>query len=240
MNSFSVTDTGITREMNQDFCFALDTPVGNLPNLYIVADGMGGHKAGDYASRNTVERVVAAVSRSKETNPVAILEEAITRANGLLFHESEQDEDKTGMGTTLVIATISGEKAVVANVGDSRLYFVGQKIMQITRDHSMVQEMVRAGKIQETEAKTHKNKNIITRAIGALPEVEVDYFEVSVRDGDKLLLCSDGLTNMVEDSAILEVIHSANSNVDAVKELITKANQNGGLDNITALLVEVE
>lgn len=239
MYSYSVTDTGMTREMNQDYFFASDTPVGNLPNLYIVADGMGGHKAGEYASRHTVERVVASVARNKGDEPINILQEAIDRANEILISESKRDETKNGMGTTLVICTIIDGKALVANVGDSRLYFVGNSITQVTKDHSLVQEMVRAGSMEPSEARGHQNKNIITRAIGAAASVEVDFFEVDVQSSDKLLLCSDGLTNMVEDDEILSIVKEKGSLEDAARALVTKANQNGGRDNITAMVIEI-
>ena len=140
MKTFSITDAGIIREMNQDYYFSSDTAVGNLPNLFIVADGMGGHKAGDYASRHTIERVVASVSRNGGDEPVSIIKEAINKANEILVAESREDETKSGMGTTLVIGTIIGNKLFVANIGDSRLYIVGstEPIRQITRDHSFL------------------------------------------------------------------------------------------------------
>ena len=158
MKTFSVTDAGVVREMNQDYYFSSDTAVGNLPNLFIVADGMGGHKAGDYASRYTIERVVASVSRNTGEEPIAIMKEAINKANELLVAESREDESKSGMGTTLVIGTIIGNKLFVANIGDSRLYVVGQNMRQITRDHSLVDEMVRLGEINADEARVHPDK----------------------------------------------------------------------------------
>ena len=154
MKMFSATDTGISRKMNQDYYFASDAAVGNLPNLYIVADGMGGHKAGEYASRYTTERIVASVSRNEGDEPVSILKEAIDKANELLVMESNDDESKSGMGTTLVIATIIGNKLFVANVGDSRLYVVEDAgLKQITRDHSLVNEMLSMGEINESQAR---------------------------------------------------------------------------------------
>lgn len=239
MDSYSVTDTGMAREMNQDYCFAFDTQIGNLPNLYIVADGMGGHKAGEYASKFTVERIAASVMRSKQKAPIDILKEAIERANEILSAESEQNEDKAGMGTTLVVATVSDHKALVANVGDSRLYHINDTITQVTKDHSLVQEMVRAGEIDPEDAKNHKNKNIITRAIGVAPTVDLDFFEVEVKPKEQLLLCSDGLTNMVEDDEVLSIIKKEKTLEDEAKALVMKANQNGGRDNITVLLIEI-
>lgn len=239
MKTFSMTDTGIRREMNQDYLFACDTPVGNLPNLYIVADGMGGHKAGEYASRYTVERVTASVARSTGEEPVTILNEAIEKANEILIEESKEDESKRGMGTTIVAATMIGHKLIVANVGDSRLYVIDDGIHQITKDHSLVEEMVRLGEMNEEQAKAHPDKNIITRAVGATAKVEVDFFEVELKDGDSVLLCSDGLTNMVDNEDIYRII-SDNEDVEKeVRTLIETANQNGGKDNITAIIIKL-
>jgi protein phosphatase len=232
MKTFSITDIGVEREMNQDYLFTSDTAVGNLPNLYIVADGMGGHKAGEYASRYTTERVVAYALRSKDSEPVTILKEAIQRANELLLIESKEDEAKNGMGTTIVCATIIGSKMFVANVGDSRLYVVSDRIRQITRDHSLVEEMVRMGEMDRREARQHPDKNIITRAVGVTETVEVDFFEV-----DQILLCTDGLTNMVDDTTIYRIMTETQDIETQVKNLVRTANDNGGRDNITAVVI---
>ncbi len=238
MKTFSITDAGILREMNQDYYFASDTPVGKLPNLFIVADGMGGHKAGDYASRYTIERVVASVSRNDSDEPITIIREAIDKANELLVAESKEDMSKSGMGTTLVIGTIIGNKLFVANIGDSRLYVVGQHMRQITRDHSLVDEMVRLGEINADEARVHPDKNIITRAVGTSEHVEADYFEVELSDEDVILLCTDGLTNMVNDEEILDIISKNDSVEVATEKLINVANANGGKDNITVMIIK--
>ncbi len=238
MKTFSITDAGVLREMNQDYYFASDTPVGKLPNLFIVADGMGGHKAGDYASRYTIERVVASVSRNDSDEPVTIIKEAIDKANELLVAESKEDKSKSGMGTTLVIGTIIGNKLFVANIGDSRLYVIGQKMRQITRDHSLVDEMVRLGEINADEARVHPDKNIITRAVGTSEHVEADYFEVELTEDDAILLCTDGLTNMVKDEEILEIISKNESVETATEKLIRLANANGGKDNITVMIIK--
>ncbi len=240
MKQFSMTDTGILREMNQDYFFASDTPIGNLPNLYIVADGMGGHKAGEYASRYTIERIVASVSRSPGDQPIAILSEAIRRANDLLIEEAAEDESKAGMGTTVVIATIFDRHMYVANVGDSRLYLVSDYLRQITRDHSLVEEMVRMGEMDESEARYHPDKNIITRAIGAADSVVPDFFEVDIGNSDLILMCTDGLTNMVTDGEILGIVRSEESLESKVNTLVRKANLNGGRDNITVILIQPE
>lgn len=238
MKTFSVTDAGVVREMNQDYYFSSDTAVGNLPNLFIVADGMGGHKAGDYASRYTIERVVASVSRNTGEEPIAIMKEAINKANELLVAESREDESKSGMGTTLVIGTIIGNKLFVANIGDSRLYVVGQNMRQITRDHSLVDEMVRLGEINADEARVHPDKNIITRAVGTSDHVEADFFEVEITAGDTILLCTDGLTNMVRDDDILDIIKKYDNAQAATMQLVKEANANGGRDNITVMIIK--
>ena len=225
-------------EMNQDYYFSSDTAVGNLPNLFIVADGMGGHKAGDYASRYTIERVVASVSRNTGEEPIAIMKEAINKANELLVAESREDESKSGMGTTLVIGTIIGNKLFVANIGDSRLYVVGQNMRQITRDHSLVDEMVRLGEINADEARVHPDKNIITRAVGTSDHVEADFFEVEITADDTILLCTDGLTNMVRDDEILDIIKKYDNAQAATMQLVKEANANGGRDNITVMIIK--
>ena len=237
MKTFSITDTGITRDMNQDYYFSSDTPVGNLPNLYIVADGMGGHKAGDYASRYTIERIVASVMRSGLQEPVAILKGAIRKANELLVDESKEDESKRGMGTTVVIATIMEDKMIVANVGDSRLYVVGSSMRQVTRDHSLVNEMVRLGEINAAEARIHPDKNIITRAIGASATVEADFFEVELEKNSQILMCTDGLTNMVRDEEIFRIMNGEETLEEKAEILVRTANANGGRDNITVMII---
>ena len=238
MKTFSVTDAGVVREMNQDYYFSSDTAVGNLPNLFIVADGMGGHKAGDYASRYTIERVVASVSRNTGEEPIAIMKEAINKANELIVAESREDESKSGMGTTLVIGTLIGNKLFVANIGDSRLYVVGQNMRQITRDHSLVDEMVRLGEINADEARVHPDKNIITRAVGTSDHVEADFFEVEITADDTILLCTDGLTNMVRDDEILDIIKKYDNAQAATMQLVKEANANGGRDNITVMIIK--
>ena len=237
MKSFSLTDTGITREMNQDYFFASENAVGNLPNLFLVADGMGGHKAGDYASRYTTERIAAFAARCREKDPQTILHMAIHRANTLLVAESNEDPSKRGMGTTLVAATIIGQKLLLANVGDSRLYMIGDEITQITRDHSLVEEMVRMGEIRPEEARLHPDKNIITRAIGAIDSVEPDFYEVNLTGNPCILICSDGLTNMVPDEEILEIVKGEGTLEEKGHLLVNTANRNGGKDNITVMLI---
>ncbi|MCI9314950.1 MAG: Stp1/IreP family PP2C-type Ser/Thr phosphatase [Lachnospiraceae bacterium] len=238
LKSYAMTDIGQKRQLNQDFIYLSETPIGNLPNVFIVADGMGGHNAGDYASRYAVETVVEEIGSSFEKNPVRILGRAIDKANALIRERAREDAAYNGMGTTMVIATCIGRYLEVANVGDSRLYVIGDRIKQITQDHSLVEEMVRMGGIDRESARNHPDKNIITRAIGARDYVEADFFNLELQTGDMVLLCSDGLTNMMDDETIRRIIKGGGSLKDRVEELVRTANQNGGKDNISAILIE--
>ena len=202
MRIYSATDVGQKRKMNQDYVFASADPVGNLPNLFVVADGMGGHNAGDYASSHAVGIVVEEIREDADFNPVKVIRHAIESANTEIITQAQKDEKLRGMGTTMVAATIVGHYAYVANVGDSRLYVAGEQIQQITKDHSLVQEMVRMGELNAEEARNHPDKNIITRALGAERTVDVDFFDLKLEPGNVVLMCSDGLSNMVEDDRI--------------------------------------
>lgn len=239
LKTFSMTDIGKKRQLNQDYVYTSEMPVGPLPNLFLVADGMGGHQAGDYASRYTVETVIASVSASRETDPKLILQEAIREANHRVFEKSLEDAQLNGMGTTLVAATCNAQdELVIANVGDSRLYLAGDELRQITRDHSLVEEMIRMGGLARNDARNHPDKNIITRAIGVKASVEMDFFTELLKENETMLMCTDGLTNMLEDDEILMILHSRRDIVEKAEELIKAANNNGGKDNIAVVLVE--
>ena len=238
MKTFSKTDIGMVREVNQDYVYVSDLPVGKLPNLFIVADGMGGHKAGEFASRFTVEVVKDELAKSTEEGPEAMIRQAITSANQRLLETAKQESKLEGMGTTLVVATVIERTLYFANVGDSRLYLLNNDIKQVSKDHSLVQEMVRLGGIKQEDAKNHPDKNIITRAIGAKEQVEVDFYEYRLKKGDIVLMCTDGLSNMVEDTEILHIVKGSRDIVEAVEELINKANENGGKDNIGIVAVD--
>lgn len=238
MKTFSKTDIGMIREVNQDYVYVSDLPVGKLPNLFIVADGMGGHKAGEFASRFTVEVVKDELAKSTEEGPEAMIRQAITSANQRLLETAKQDSKLEGMGTTLVVATVIERTLYFANVGDSRLYLLNNDIKQVSKDHSLVQEMVRLGGIKQEDAKNHPDKNIITRAIGAKEQVEVDFYEYRLKKGDIVLMCTDGLSNMVEDTEILHIVKGSRDIVEAVEGLINKANENGGKDNIGIVAVD--
>ena len=238
MHYFTQTDIGRKREINQDYVFATDQPVGNIPNLLIVADGMGGHKAGDYASKFTTQNVIDCLAQTTAPGPQAMFEEAIRMANTKIIEEAASDVNLEGMGTTLVVATVIEHTLYFANVGDSRLYLINDEIKQLSKDHSLVEEMVRLGGIKEDEAKHHPDKNIITRAIGAKEDVEMDFFEYRVMSGDLILMCTDGLSNMVEDEDIFRIIRGSRDLPEAVQNLIDQANENGGKDNIGIVLAD--
>ena len=238
IKAVSVTDVGKRRQLNQDIVFASEQALGRLPNVFIVADGMGGHNAGDYASRYTVEVIISEISLSDRLDCNDIIREAIESANKKIREAAKADDALSGMGTTVVVATFKNGILHVANVGDSRLYVIGKDIRQITRDHSLVEEMVRMGGIDRASARNHPDKNIITRAIGAQESVEVDFFDVTLEHGDIVLMCSDGLTNMLEDQEILSILLREEEISKKADLLISAANQNGGRDNIAVILME--
>ena len=238
LKTFSITDIGKKRKLNQDYVYTSEKPIGNLPNLFIVADGMGGHNAGDYASKYTVETIVDEVRNSFEVNPEKIISRAIARANREIIKLASENEDLYGMGTTVVVATCMSKYLRVANVGDSRLYIVGEQIRQVTTDHSLVEEMIRMGGIDREAARNHPDKNIITRAIGAADTVKADFFQETIQPGEMILMCSDGLTNMLEDEEIRMILQGQRDIVEKAEALVGAANLNGGKDNIAVILIE--
>ena len=240
LSAFGKTDVGMMRTINQDSIFISTKPVGKLQNLFIVADGMGGHKAGDVASRVAIENFVKYVCTTNMTDPANILDSGIISINKDIYNMAKDNKDFDGMGTTFVATTIVDNHVYIANVGDSRLYLINHDIRQITRDHSLVADMVRLGMIDKEAAKTHYKKNVITKAIGVSDDKSStpDIFEIEIEPGDMLLLCSDGLTNMIEDYDIRKIVKTSNSIEEAIERLIEQANDNGGKDNISAVLVE--
>lgn len=239
IKTFSITDIGKKRKLNQDYVYTSEMPVGPLPNLFLVADGMGGHNAGDYASKCAIETIVSEVEQSQGNGPIAVLEKAIHVANDVVRAKAEGDEALKGMGTTVVAATIEDDRLCVANVGDSRLYIINNReIRQITRDHSLVEEMVRMGGIKREQARSHPDKNIITRAIGAQADLDVDFFKVRLEKDDVILMCSDGLTNMIEDEEIRMILRGQRDLVEKAESLVNAANNNGGKDNIAVVLID--
>ena len=225
--------------MNQDHLYTSQEPVGNLPNIFLVADGMGGHRAGGYASSCAVETILQEAETCPEEEVEQILTRAIRRANEVIAHRAGEDERFAGMGTTVVAACLKQEELIAANVGDSRLYVVhDDSIEQVTEDHSLVQEMVKYGGINREEARVHPNKNIITRAVGLEEDLQVDCFRRTLRRGDRVLLCSDGLTDMLEDEQIRRIIDKNRDVRSAAQALVKAANDNGGRDNIAVIVID--
>ena len=240
MKSYSATDVGQKRKINQDSIFASDGQIGNLPNLYIVADGMGGHNAGDFASRYTVGTIREYIASGSEKNPIKLINGAIQLANKGILTEAAEHAEMSGLGTTVVVTTVIGQYAYTANVGDSRLYLFDGELRQITKDHSLVEEMVRLGEISDEEARTHPDRHIITRAVGVTDDVQPDFFDYQIPPDAAVLMCSDGLTNMVADEEIAEILAGAGTLKEKTEALILRANENGGIDNIAVLLMKPE
>ena len=238
MKIFAMTDVGRKREVNQDYVYVTDKPIGPFPNLLAVADGMGGHKAGDFASKYTVGVLREELENTPLNKPEEILRNVVSIANDKLIEVASADIKLEGMGTTLVVATVVGNTLYFANVGDSRLYLINEKIRQISKDHSLVEEMVRLGGIKAEEAKNHPDKNIITRAVGVTYAVLADFYEVELQKGDIILLCSDGLSNMLEDEEIRMIVNAQRDIMEKAEALVRVANLNGGRDNISLILIE--
>lgn len=239
MNSYSVTNIGKMRKLNQDYVYSTEQPIGNLPNLFLVADGMGGHNAGDYASKLAVSTIVEQAADMDETDPTRVLDLAISVANAVVWRSAESSPELAGMGTTVVAAVVDDNHLYVANVGDSRLYVANDvEMKQITRDHSWVEEMVKRGGLDREEARNHPDKNIITRAVGVESSVRIDFFDYTLKDGEKILMCTDGLTNMLSDEQIRDILMQDAEVAERAEELIRKANDNGGKDNVSVILIE--
>ena len=239
IKSFSKTNIGRKRKINQDYVYTSLNKVGLLDNLFIVCDGMGGHKAGEFASQYVAKNLAELIKNyTANTDPKTILSDNIKTVNKMLFEKARSNSDLRGMGTTVVAATIKGKNLFYANVGDSRLYVASSELKQITVDHSLVEEMIRIGEIRPEEARTHPDRNIITRAIGIEPNVEPDIFDRRIRKNDKYLMCTDGLTSMVDNDTIFKIILCARDTVEATQDLINEANRNGGKDNIGVIIID--
>jgi protein phosphatase len=235
LRSGVATDIGRARDSNEDRASAGD-------NLFAVADGMGGHVGGEVAARVAVETL----ERAYDRNPtIAGLREAFVAANAAIWEQSLRVDELRGMGTTLTAAgltvgTDGRDVMCLANVGDSRAYLMsGGMVRQITADHSLAEERVRHGEMTEAEAETHPHRHILTRALGVGPDVDVDLWQLHVKSGDRLLLCSDGLTNEVNVEQISQVLHSVKDPRKAARALVDRANAHGGNDNVTVVVVDV-
>ncbi len=241
MKIYSKIDKGVVRHSNQDAYFAGE--ISQDVTFAVVCDGMGGANAGNIASEIAVKTISEYIIGSYRNNMsvddiIKMLKNAITSANIEIFDRAKSDEKLSGMGTTVVVAIVRDTKAVIANVGDSRIYLVNDKLNQLTTDHSIVQTLIETGKITPEDAKVHPRKNIITRALGAEEQVVVDVGEYSLVKGDSLLLCTDGLTNFVSQDDILNTFKQNDISL-VCEKLVELANKGGGGDNITAVTLSL-
>ena len=234
------SDVGRRRNTNQDYASVFTNQEGI--KLAILADGMGGHRVGDIASQMAVLNLGNAWEEQDLTDDEKIAQwfiQAIQEENALIYQRGQEQPEYNGMGTTIVAAALSEERFTIAHVGDSRAYLIRDgKIIQLTEDHSLVNELVKSGEISEEMAVNHPRKNILTRSVGMPGTVEVDVSTYIWQLKDRLLLCSDGLTNMLSEEMIETIVNQEGTLSDKVTELINQANEAGGADNITVLLIE--
>jgi len=239
-----ISDVGKKRSRNEDSC-AMCAPddqrvVQDRGMLFAVADGMGGVSGGDFASRLSLQTIVEEYYARREATIPSRLTESVGQANRRIYQEAENHPEYYGMGTTVSLVLVDGDHAYIAHVGDSRVYLLrkGEPIWQVTDDHSLVAEQVRNGYISEEEARTHSLKNLITRAVGTKDSVNVDLFAVQIKQGDTLLICSDGLSNVVDDEQLANAM-SGDSLQGAARVLVGRALEAGAPDNVTAVLMRV-
>ncbi|MFH1036265.1 MAG: Stp1/IreP family PP2C-type Ser/Thr phosphatase [Pseudomonadota bacterium] len=235
------SDVGCVREENQDSIFVpAELPPEGQPATFFLADGMGGRKGGSIASQTAVAVLQEYFAAHRDGDLKRALNDGVQQASMAIYRKSEEDTQLRGMGTTIVALAILGDQAVVANVGDSRCYrFRNGRLSQITEDHSLVAQQVREGVLSPQEAKTSPMRNLITKAAGAIPDVEPDLFNLDPQPGDVFLMCSDGLHGPVEESQMAKVLSSRQSLPEQVRELVHRANRAGGPDNISVILVRV-
>ncbi|BBB93035.1 MAG TPA: Stp1/IreP family PP2C-type Ser/Thr phosphatase [Methylomusa anaerophila] len=237
MLAYAGTDIGLLRKTNED------SYIYSPPHLFVVADGMGGHVAGEIASNlgaNTINEYIKKCSNISEWEQVLL--SAIAHANMMIYQMAQCKIECSGMGTTITSIYIDNKDVYWGHVGDSRLYFIrNNRLQQITTDHSLVWELVQSGSITNEEAQVHPHRNILTRAVGTSEEIRIDTGKLEWRQGDSLLLCTDGLTNMVSENTIQETINMHPADAEAVvNALIQRANLSGGHDNITVIYIYYE
>lgn len=230
-----VSDVGLRRVLNEDFAMYLEK---SKFKLYVVADGMGGHNAGEVASKMATEYIVKYIEENFESSiKENLIEKAIKKANEAIFKYSKSSKNLNGMGTTVTACLITKDFIHIANVGDSScLAIKNEELIKITKDHSLVQELIDCGSITEEDALNHPKKNIITRALGTSDNVKVDIFTLRNSEYSKYILCSDGLTNELTNYEILNIITQEEDYINAANKLVNLAKEKGGRDNITVLL----
>lgn len=242
MKGFGKSDIGRRRELNEDSFFVSNEPIGGLPNLYIIADGMGGHNGGEVASSSSIKYFCEYIESTDDGEDILdLIISGVEYANRKIIRDAKREEKKLGgMGTTFTALVVCDEKLYIAHVGDSRLYTSENgNIRQITTDHSYVMELVKAGKLTMEEARWHPGKNLITRALGVDNKLLVDGIVESFEDRF-VLMCTDGLTNMIEDSEIAELLTYDENIEEKAERLIRTANEHGGYDNISVILIDRE
>jgi len=249
------SDVGKKRLIDEDSILTLNfNSVSNSKEteigMFIVADGMGGHNAGEIASstgsevvaKDIINCLIHDLSKNRDPNDVSfyelLLKESIINANSIIFGDSIKNKEHEGMGTTIVVALIIGKNLYLGNVGDSRAYLINKdKICQLTKDHSLVQELLEDGKITAEQAINHPQKNIVTRIVGYYSNIKVDRFHCNIFGDDKILLCCDGLTDLVSDNKIKEIVMNTDNPQEACENLVKSANDHGGNDNISVILI---
>ena len=238
------SDVGKIRDINQDAYYYIEDD--KLP-IFIVADGMGGHKAGEVASNLAISTIIRHYESSKqkilnkEMFIPQFLNESVELANDNLIEEASGDDELKGMGTTVTMCLILDNEVYIGHVGDSRAYLLRDgELSQITQDHSLVGELLRIGSITKDEAVNHPKKNIITRALGSNPKINVDVFNRELQNEDKIILCTDGLTNMVTEEKILEILLSSEIPSAVCSTLVNISNEAGGIDNTTIMIIKAK
>ena len=235
---YGSSSVGRVRKINED-SFYIDSKFGDKGSIFLVCDGMGGHKAGEIASQYASVKTVEYFYSSSRKDILSKLNEAIKRVNTDIYNQSQKDRSKRGMGTTLVAGVIFEDTMYFANVGDSRAYIIrNNSIKKITKDHSWLEERISEGLLSPEEARNNPNKNIITKCVGYDPDVEPNFGNIILKDGDRIILCSDGLWDELEDSEIKGIALSQADLKKAVDLLIISAERKGGKDNITVLGID--
>jgi serine/threonine protein phosphatase PrpC len=237
------SDKGLKRDINED-SYNIIEGCSEIPITFVIADGMGGHNSGELASRMAVECAGDYIKRypekfRREENIFSAIQEVMEKANTNVYKTSLENKSSYGMGTTFIIAVIYNQKLFIGHVGDSRVYLIREEnISRLTTDHSYIEELIKNGSLTREEASVHPNRNVITRALGCSEEMQVDTYSCDLEKNDYLLLCTDGLTNMLEEEEIKEIILRLGEPEPICDELVRKANENGGEDNTTVIVIK--
>ena len=239
------SDRGIIRNINED-SYNIIAGYPGIPVAFMIADGMGGHNSGEVASKLAVDFIGNYIMQY----PEHLLSDAgiedniidlIGRANKFIYETSKENETYSGMGTTLILAIVGGKRLVVGHIGDSRLYVVETgTVNQLTKDHSFIEELLRNGSISREEADNHPQKNVITRALGCYEDIEVDTYTYNFHDGDVFVICTDGLSNKLTGDEIMNIVTEFDDPETACEELVKKANERGGEDNVTVIVAKID